>query len=427
MPNIAHGRITCSDVLARHIQNHPRRAYRSKQVPSPKTSQQSTSISADDIQPEGDFLQARSLTPLACLNLDWDARVPDNSSSSSSPPVDPTNQYMLTSTADRPVRDWLSPLIESANSMNECVFAPLEMQEPNVHHPSGTENRPTINLSPHMHISPFLDQPIGDSWPFSTTLYADYDLSHINMDVACTGADASLGGPSELLQRQPSPFILESPLLDVPMINGNTPKAMALPRVSPGSPDSLNRVQQLWSGRGSSQPALLIQTLWNDIAEHKSDNIFSDPGEHVNLPQTAPSDLRPENDMSDKITKPCWERLFTFCSQTQSIPEKSGVANVLPSSELQLCELSSDPLTGADHLDIQFLSVEMLDLSLKFFFRHVQLSLPFVHQPTFDVSDTPCLLLLPMILIGYSILDPHGSVVFVSRFRAVCFLDGHRK
>lgn len=311
--------------------------------------------------------------------------------------------------------------------MNELFFAPLERQEPNVHHTPGTENRPTINSSPYIHISPLLDQPIGDSWPFSTTLYADYDLNHLNMDVACTGADASLGGPSELLERQHSSFILESPLLDVPMINGNIPKAMALPRVSPGPPDSLNRVQQLWSGRGSSQPALLIQTLWNDIAEHKSDNILSDPGEHVNLPQTAPSDLRPENDMSDKITKHCRERLFAFCSQTQSIPEKIGAANVLPPSDPQPCEISSDPLTGKDHLDIQFLSVEMLDLSLKFYFRHVQLSLPFVHQPTFNVSDTPCLLLLPMILIGYSILDPHGSVAFVSRFRAVCFLDDHSK
>lgn len=301
--------------------------------------------------------------------------------------------------------------------MNEFFFAPLEMQEPNVHHPSETENRPTINSSPHMHISPFLDQPMVDSWPFSTTLYADYDLSHINMDVACTGADASLGGLSGFLERHPSPFILESPLLDVPMTNGNIPKAMALSCASPGSPDSLNRVQQLWSGKGSSQPALLIQTLWNDIAEHKSDNILSDPGEHVNLPQTAPSDLRSESDMSDKITKPCWERLFIFCRQIQSIPEKIGVANV-PPSEPQPCELSSDPLTGTDRQDIQFLSVEMLDLSLKFFFRHVQLSLPFVHQPTFNVSDTPCLLLLPMVLIGYSILDPRGSVAFVSRFRA---------
>ncbi|KAH7123133.1 hypothetical protein EDB81DRAFT_952073 [Dactylonectria macrodidyma] len=409
-----------SDVLARHIQNHPRRVYRSKgtkQVPSPNANQQFTSISADDTQPEGDLLEARGSASPAGLNLDSDARVPARSSSSSSPPVDLNSQYMLTSNAGRPVQQWPQPPIESVNVMSELLFDPLWMQEPNEHHPPGTENHLAIDSSLYTNIPPLLDQPIGDSWPFSATLYAGCDLSHISMDVACIGANASLGSSAELLERQPSPFISEPPLLEVPMINENMPKAMSLPCVSPAPPDSLHRVQQLWSGRGSSQPALLIQTLWNDIAEHKADNILSDPGAHVNLPKTSPSDLRPENDMSDKITKPCRERLFAFCNQTQRSPEKIGAANVLPPSEPQPSEASSDPLTSMNHIDIYFPSVEILDLSLKFYFRHVQLSLPFVHQPTFNVSDTPCLLLLPMILIGYSILDPRGSVAFVSRFR----------
>ncbi|KAJ6033322.1 hypothetical protein N7444_011093 [Penicillium canescens] len=393
-----------SDVLARHIQNHPRRMYRSrvtKPVPITGTNQQSTSTSVDDIQRDRNSQQAGIVAPLTAINNpDSDAGVQDNTSSTSNSPVDAIYEHISTSNIVLPVDEWLSAPTKRVNGKGERLFVPQQMEESNACHRPVAEDSPNYDSSSFRHYAPLLDQSIVHSWPLSTTLYPCYDLSDIDLNVAFTGANALFGSTGQTLEEGPSP-------------NGSPREPLGL--------DSLKRIEQMWSGKGISQPALLVWTLWDDVTEHKAANILSDPAEHVNLPSNHPSEHRSEYGMNSKITEQCRERLLVFHSQTQTPPGIAPASNVLSPSKTQQSELSSSPATGPclpDLSDVEFPSLEVLDLSLKFYFRHVHLSLPFIHRPTFNASETPCLLLLPMILIGFSILDPYGSKAFVSRYQA---------
>ncbi|KAK5275372.1 hypothetical protein LTR40_013134, partial [Exophiala xenobiotica] len=62
---------------------------------------------------------------------------------------------------------------------------------------------------------------------------------------------------------------------------------------------------------------------------------------------------------------------------------------------------------------LTFPSTETLDMSISLYFRRFHPVLPFVHQATFDAKSTPSSLLLPMCLIGLSILNPGGADEFI--------------
>lgn len=228
----------------------------------------------------------------------------------------------------------------------------------------------------------------------------------------------SFENTGQLVDGSPRPSSLR-----MPTVNSNTPKATETTQHELPGPDSLNHIQQMWSGKRPSQPALLVRTLWSDIAEHSAANILSDIEADVHLFPTPSPEQGSESRMESQITAQCRDRLFTFYRRTQGNQGRTSVSNVPSPRESQPEGISSDPPNRPDLPDLQFPSVETLDLSLKFYFRHVHQSLPFVHRPTFHASTTPCLLLLPMILIGYSILDPYGSERFVSCYRTVRHLD----
>lgn len=402
--------------------------YRSKatqQVPSPKTGQQFSSISVDNAQQDDELRQARTITPPATGNdVDRDAGAPDHALSNNHRAIHATSQNTSTAGAgQQPVQQGVSPPIQLASDISQFLFVPEPMQDQIMFDPAVTEDYQPDNPALYISNAPLLEHPIVEAWQFSTTaLYPGYDLSGINIDDALHSAHPSSRSTRQLLEGEPSPFEIESSLVEVPMTNGNQLEETGSPSERRG-PDLLKRVQQMWSGKGTSRPALLVQTLWKDIAEHKAANILSDPAEPSNLPSTPSSDRRYGSEMESKITEQCRDRLFAFYRQTQTTPERKLLSSVLSPSEAQLGEHSPAPLTDPGLPDVQFPSVEILNLSLKFYFRHVHPSLPFIHRPTFNVSETSCLLLLPMTLIGYSILDPYGSQALVSRCRPVCLLE----
>jgi hypothetical protein len=418
----------CSDVLARHMQNHPRRAYRSKmtkQVPSPRTSLQSTSVLADgDAQAHGGLLQARTATPsTTCDDADLDGGASGLPLSSSHPPVNATSQDKSTPNANQRVSESLATPIQSANGLGQPLFVPHQTGGPVRHHPPVTDHCPTYHASSLIGHAPLLDQPIVDAWPFSTTLNPGYDFTDMNMDVALSGAYLSLATTSHLPEGGPILVETEPLLGEILVTNSNMFEGMDRADEPLGA-NSLKRVQQMWSGKGTSQPALLVHTLWRDIAEHKAANILSDPAEHPCLLSPPSSAFGSESGIESRITEQCRDRLFAFHRQTQTTPGRTLASNMLSPSDAQTGELSTGSLNGPGLPDMQFPSLEILNLSLTFYFRHVHPSLPFIHRPTLNVSETPSLLLLPIILIGYSILDPHGSERLVSHYRAVCLLDG---
>lgn len=420
MPHVANGEVTCSDVLARHIQNHPTRGYRSKmtkRIASPRTDQQHVSISVDVARPDQESPRARNATPLTTIDDQDNVEGPqDNISSWNNPPVGAIDQHTSTSNAASPLQEWLLAPIQSVNRMDQQLFVPQQMEGANVHHHAETQDYPNYDSPSFIHHAPLLDLPVVDSWPLLTTLRPGYDSSDFNLGIVFNGASISFENTGQLVDGSPSPSSQR-----MPTVNSNTPKAK---ETTPHElPDSLNRIQQMWCGKRPSQPALLVRTLWNDIAEHSAANILSDIEAHVNLFPTPSPELRSESRMESQITAQCRDRLFAFYRRTQGNQGRTLASNMLSPREGQPEGISSDPPNRPDPPDLQFPSVETLDLSLKFYFRHVHQSFPFVHRPTFHASTTPCLLLLPMILIGYSILDPYGSERFVSCYRTVRHLD----
>lgn len=423
MPHVTKGKVICSDVLARHIQNHPTRGYRSKitkRIASPRTGQQPVLISADDARPDQESPRARNATTLTTIDDQDNVEGPqDNISRRGNPPVGAIDQHRSTSNAVSPLPEWLLAPIQSVNGMEQQLFAPQQMEVPNVQRRLEIQDSLNYDSPSFIHRAPLLDLPIVDSWPLLTTLRPGYDPSDFNLGIVFNGASMSFENTGQLVDGSPRPSSLHMPTVN----SNNTPKATETTQHELPGPDSLNRIQQMWCGKGPSQPALLVRTLWNDIAEHSAANILSDIEEHVNLFPTPSPEQGSESRMESQITAQCRDRLFTYYRRTQGNQGRTSASNMLSPREGQPEGISSDPPSRPDLPDLQFPSVETLDLSLKFYFRHVHQSLPFVHRPTFHASTTPCLLLLPMILIGYSILDPYGSERFVSCYRTVRHLD----
>lgn len=269
---------------------------------------------------------------------------------------------------------------------------------------------------------PSLDQSVFDSWPLPTPNYNEFHFSDDHFDYGIDAEGASLEVTTGQLDEPSNPLDLELLEPDVPMTDDPI-KERGGSGSTPG-PQSLSRIENLWSSKETPYPDRLVRTLWDDVAEHKADNICSDPAEQP-VPLPSPSlNCASRGNNRRKMTKECRARLISFYAQTQTASGKSpGLAaassSLSPPSDSQQSDHSPCPTIGPNISHLQLPSEETLDLSLEFYFRHVHPSLPFIHKPTFNATETPSLLLLPMILIGYSILDPCGSKTLVSQCRTV--------
>ncbi|KAJ5631953.1 hypothetical protein N7490_008292 [Penicillium lividum] len=63
-------------------------------------------------------------------------------------------------------------------------------------------------------------------------------------------------------------------------------------------------------------------------------------------------------------------------------------------------------------------STDILDLCLDLYFSHAQNLLPFVHPPCFKACETPSVLVFPMCLIGYMILDRKSASKLIHAYLA---------
>ncbi|KAH7412944.1 hypothetical protein BKA64DRAFT_567059 [Cadophora sp. MPI-SDFR-AT-0126] len=159
------------------------------------------------------------------------------------------------------------------------------------------------------------------------------------------------------------------------------------------SAERLQQIQRMWRGKRSAPGLRLIRSLWNQVIQHESDNIFSEP-------MTSASRVEP---VLNSIQTLRWgmngdrrKELITFCTELEK-----------PSFE------SPPPGFSPDG----FPTKEALDASVDFFFRYFPM--PFVHKATFDATTTPASLLFPMCLIGLAALYPEPSRPFVLRYQKV--------
>ena len=180
---------------------------------------------------------------------------------------------------------------------------------------------------------------------------------------------------------------------------------------SPVTAEHSRRIRSAWPRKRATPVVRLVRNLWSHAIDHAADNLFSSAGsaciEDGNQGRTT------RWNMDDD----CRSRLIRDCSSMPLPAEKQDVSNIssrtsTPSAlvQTQMEELSPDkPMSN-------FPSTELLDMSLDFYFRRFHPGMPFLHPSTFDARATPTSLLLPMCLIGLSILNPGGAKSFIRQY-----------
>ncbi|KAH6698296.1 hypothetical protein BKA61DRAFT_682679 [Leptodontidium sp. MPI-SDFR-AT-0119] len=179
------------------------------------------------------------------------------------------------------------------------------------------------------------------------------------------------------------------------------------------SAERLQQLQRMWRGKRSAPGVRLMRSLWDNIIQHETDNIFS-------VPTTNASRVEP---VLDSIQTFRWgmdddrrKELVTFCTELESKIHRESLADITPHSTppgscAEPVFESSPPGFAPDG----FPTKEALDASVDFFFRYFPM--PFVHKATFDARTTPASLLFPMCLIGLAALYPEPSKPFVLRYQ----------
>lgn len=177
------------------------------------------------------------------------------------------------------------------------------------------------------------------------------------------------------------------------------------------SADQLQRIRQLWHNQRAAPAARIIRDLWHSVIQHQQDNIFSQNQRVVGSLTVSGDELRPSR---WGIDEDCRKTMIEFCKELD--------ANVLPQDLGDLTPRSTpsaaDSMFGlgipSSSVD-GFPTTEVLDASLDLFFQCLQL--PFLHKATFNAKRTPKSLLLPVCLVGLTLLYPERSRAFVLQYQ----------
>ncbi|KAK5199359.1 hypothetical protein LTR92_001833 [Exophiala xenobiotica] len=189
---------------------------------------------------------------------------------------------------------------------------------------------------------------------------------------------------------------------------------------SPTSLELSHRVQQAWPRRRACAVVLAIRNMWRVAAQRTADNLFS------NSSITSGTKISSRWNMDDE----CRARLISECDNILLPAERYSGRVTAPGSPRISVPMEHDVEVqglspGAPALT--FPSTETLDMSISLYFRRFHPVLPFVHQATFDAKSTPSSLLLPMCLIGLSILNPGGADelirLYLGKLLRFCRLD----
>lgn len=182
--------------------------------------------------------------------------------------------------------------------------------------------------------------------------------------------------------------------------------------VDPKSKELSMRVQQAWPRRRASPVVRLIRTMWRCAVDHDADNLFSLTS--IMMPSASGPRKSPRSrwNMDDE----CRERLVSDC-ETNLLPAENYTGGVTAPGSPRI-SVPSEQDIEIDGLSpqaprLKFPSTEMLDMSIDFYFRRFHPVLPFIHQASFDAKATPSSILLPICLMGLSILSPVGVEDFI--------------
>lgn len=172
------------------------------------------------------------------------------------------------------------------------------------------------------------------------------------------------------------------------------------------------RVQQVWPRRRATAVVRLIRNMWRSAIKHPAANLFSCGSAAELMAQNTTGSRWNMDDI-------CRSRLISDCERTLLTAESYSGQVTAPGSPHISTPLEHE--IGVDGLSPQaprdtFPSTEMLNMSIDLYFRRSHPVIPFVHQATFDARTTPSSLLLPICLIGLSILNPGGTEGFIRNY-----------
>jgi hypothetical protein len=187
--------------------------------------------------------------------------------------------------------------------------------------------------------------------------------------------------------------------------------------------ERFKRIQQAWP-RKRITPLRLIRNLWQNVIQHKADNIFCRRDDYDAYPSPLPNH---QNYSKWNLGTECRDRLkedseafykpINLQKSPSHVEQSAAISGESPHSLWERSE--------SDQMRSKFPSAEILDIGLDFYFRHFHPLMPFVHQATFDANGCPSSILLPMCLIGLTILDPKGSKEFIQQQWTVCTIIYH--
>lgn len=151
------------------------------------------------------------------------------------------------------------------------------------------------------------------------------------------------------------------------------------------------KVQRCWPV--PNQTDRLMNSLWRDIVQTRSDNLFAKESHHLL------NDSHLLQGSRYGIDDDCRRRLQTaFAQEELFYPQTHAVS----------------PATSAS-VAYPFPPAEILDMALDLFFRTFHPLVPCVHLPTFDAKKTHLSHLYVMCLIGMMLLGTKGTTIYVLR------------
>lgn len=180
--------------------------------------------------------------------------------------------------------------------------------------------------------------------------------------------------------------------------------------------EGFSRLDQCWVPR-SRRHLRLMPNVWREVVDSHRDNLFCD------LPIEKPATETKERRLIRwGFDESCRHRIETAINQTVT-PPTSGSSPVPPATYSIFGDSASmsasSPVTNTNRSriapgHIKAPQAEIFDISLDLYESQFHPTLPFMHLATFSAKAAPTSLLLVMTLLGFSILGTTGAARFVS-------------
>jgi hypothetical protein len=173
--------------------------------------------------------------------------------------------------------------------------------------------------------------------------------------------------------------------------------------------ERFHKVERCWPNRPSNT-VRLMPTLWQDAISKTEDNLFSK------------DNLSPEAIEHNKQYGSRWgldedcrvrlQKMFVNLSRKESRRDSEGYSPFSHSSPSAKSSVTNNIQEEMSNIP-NFPPAEIFDISLDLFFRQFHPLMHFIHTPTFCPKTAPTSILLIMCLVGLTILQTKGATAFV--------------